>query len=105
MTANEYKALGHKLFEQIDSVTDVQAYNKEVRRVRKLEEEAVIAEAGAIYQSEIDRINDQIKVLQAQKRGLEYEQAKVCKKAWIKHFGDSCGFPTILRMVLGEVIR
>lgn len=105
MTANEYKALGRELAEQIDSVIDHEAYNKKVRQVRKLEEEAVIKEAGFLYQNEIDHINAQIKLLQAQKRGLEVEQAKVCKKAWIRHFGDSCGFPIIMRMILGEVIR
>lgn len=105
MTPDYYKAIGDELFAQLHSVTDPAEYNKKVREVRRIEEKAVIETAGAAYQNEIDRIDEQIAILKAQKRGLEVAQARACKKAWIKHFGDSCGFPTVLRMVLGETIR
>lgn len=93
--------------EQWNMMSDAEklAYNSGVRAQHAAKEQALLNEAGGDYQRQIDFIDQQIKALKAQRHRLEVEQAKVCKKAWIEHFGDSCGFPTIMRMTLGEVIR
>lgn len=76
----------------------IMANNAKVRQERKEREEAVIQQAGGRYEEEIAELKRMIKQ-------LEIEQARAIKSAWRKEFGDLDGFPTVYRMVLGQVIR